>query len=337
MNKYLHFIWSLLLLSACNPSELPKEAHYNGYAQGTTFHISYLYQGEDLPEMESRLDAKFREIDMALSTYVEQSLISRLNRGDTIKTNALLKSVHQKSIEVWRKTEGYFDPTVGKLVRFWGFGPDARRQVDTSKVDSIKAFIGIEKLPKIGESWHLPPGMELDYNAIAQGYTVDLICEMLEADSISNYMVEVGGEVRCLGHNLKGQAWRIGVDKPTEELDKQDRFQFILGMDSMALATSGNYRKFWVDTTSGMRYAHTINTKSGYPAKNQLLSASVLARSCMEADAYATAFMSMGLKRSLKFLKDKPGFLEVYLIYTDEESEDWQVYQSEGFKKRVLN
>ena len=179
--------------------------------------------------------------------------------------------------------------------------------------------------------------IELDVSAIAKGHAVDQVAELLTEFGFTNYMVEVGGEVRCLGHNLKEQAWRIGVDKPTENIDQQDRFQFILGMDSLALATSGNYRKFWVDTLNGMRYAHTINTKTGYPAKNNLLSVSVLAPTCMEADAFATAFMSMGLKGCLNYLKSHPGKMEVYLIYTEIGKEGWQVYQSEGFEKRVLN
>lgn len=337
MKKYIVILVGLSLLAACSNPNAIKEAHYNGYAQGTTFHLSYLYEGADRPNRSEQLDAKFKEVDLALSTYVGSSLISSVNRGDTIKPNKIFKAVHEKSLAIWKESDGYFDPTVGKLVRFWGFGPDARRTVDTADIDSIKNYIGLEKLATISDNWSIPQGMELDYNAIAQGYTVDLICALLEEDGIVNYMVEVGGEVRCLGHNLDGEPWRIGVDKPTEEIDAQDRFQFILGMDSMSLATSGNYRKFWEDTATGMRYAHTINTKTGYPAKNQLLSASVLAPSCIEADAYATAFMSMGLKRSLKFLDEKGENLEVYLIYTEADKEDWQVYQSEGFKRRILN
>lgn len=336
MRKIFFFILGLSTL-ACTPNSKYNEDNYTGYAQGTTFEVSYLYEGANIQGIAGKLEKLFQEMDQSLSTYQETSLISRLNRGDTIAPDAIFRSVHEKSLQVWKQSNGYFDPTVGKLVRFWGFGPDARRSVDTAQVDSILNYIGYAKLPQMGSNWYLPTGAELDYNAIAQGYTVDLICELLEGEGIHNYMVEVGGEVRCLGHNLKEQAWRIGVDKPTEEIDNQDRYQFILGLDSLALATSGNYRKFWVDTANGMRYAHTINTKNGYPAKNRLLSASVLAPTCMEADAYATAFMSMGLQRSLEFLKSQDLKLEVYFIYTQEGKEDWQVYQSDGFKKRILN
>lgn len=332
-------LMALLVLSACKQS---KEAHFNGYAQGTTFSISYLYEGRlythvQFDSVEARLDGTFRAIDKALSTYVDDSQISRINRGDTLSTDHHFTAVHAKSLEVWKESAGYFDPTVGKLVRFWGFGPDARRAVDTNIVDSILNYVGLEKLAPMSAQWSIPLGMELDYNAIAQGYTVDALAEMLQASGIRDYMVEVGGEVRCLGSNMEGKPWRIGVDKPIENIDEQDRFQFILGMDSLALATSGNYRKFWVDTATGIRYAHTINTKTGYPAKNRLLSASVLAGTAMEADAYATAFMSMGLQKSLKFLENSDKNLEVYLIYSKAGEEDWQVYLSDGFKERILN
>ncbi len=337
MPKFIYFLPLLILIGSCSPNSDFEESNYTGYAQGTTFEIAYLYQDSDIDGIAAKLEDLFKAVDQSLSTYQENSLISQLNNGDTITPSAIFRTVHEKSIEVWQESEGYFDPTVGKLVRFWGFGPDARRSVDTSQVDSILRYVGIDKLPKMGDTWLLPSGMELDYNAIAQGYTVDLICEMLESEGIRNYMVEVGGEMRCLGHNLKEQAWRIGVDKPIEEIDYQDRYQFILGLDSLALATSGNYRKFWVDTANGMRYAHTINSKTGYPAKNRLLSASVLAPTCMEADAFATAFMSMGLQRSLAYLKNTEQDLEVYFIYTEAGKEDWQVYQSEGFKTRILN
>lgn len=339
MKRFAIALAGLIGLSACQQN---KEAHFNGYAQGTTFSISYLYDGRlytnaQFDSIQGELDATFRAIDNALSTYVEHSQISRINGGDTLDPDQHFEKVHAKSIEVWKESEAYFDPTVGKLVRFWGFGPDARRAVDTSIVDSIRNFVGLEKLSPMSRQWSIPKGMELDYNAIAQGYTVDVLAEMLEAQGIRNYMVEVGGEVRCLGLNMEGNPWRIGVDKPIENIDEQDRFQFILGMDSLSLATSGNYRKFWVDTATGIRYAHTINTKTGYPAKNRLLSASVLAETAMEADAYATAFMSMGLQKTLKFLEKSPKNLEVYLIYSQAGEEDWQVYLSDGFKARILN
>ena len=337
MSKVVFLFAFVFAFGACNSNdEVLKETHYNGYAQGTTFHLSFLYEEEEPQNMDQALDSIFQAIDRSMSTYKANSVISRLNQGDTVQLDEHFQKVYQKSLEVYEATNGYFDPSVGKLVNFWGFGPDAQRSNDSSAVDSLKQFVGFSKLPSLSDPWYLEPGFTLDFNAIAQGYTVDVIAEYFQDLGIQNYMIEVGGELRCLGQNLKGEAWRIGVDKPTEEIDQQYRFQFILAMDSLSLATSGNYRKYWIDSISGQRYAHTIDPLNGFPVKNKLLSASVLAGSCMEADAYATAFMSMGLRKSMDFIQKKKGELEVYLIYIDKKGH-WAIFQSPGFEARILD
>ena len=333
MQRLLFISFSLLLWS-CSDSSALKEESYNGYAQGTTFHISYLFKGE-AKDRSQAIDSILKSVDRSLSTYDSKSLISQLNAGLGITIDAHLREMLNQSKEVYVNSKGYFDPTIAPLVQFWGFGPEANINKDTALVESILQLTGFNKLNYQANSLKLPVGMSLDFNAIAQGYTVDLIAEYLEKEGIRNYMVEVGGEVRCLGENYQGKKWRIGVDKPTEEIDQQDRFQFIIAIDSAALATSGNYRKFWVDSLSGMRYSHTIDTKTGWPAKNRLLSASVVANKASTADAYATAFMAMGLEKSIKYLDQNKG-LEVYLIYSDKEG-NWQVYQSPGFKKMLVN
>jgi len=330
----LLFISLSLLLWSCSDKNALKEESYNGYAQGTTFHISYLFQGE-AQDRSFAIDSILTSVDKSLSTYDSKSLISQLNAGRGIAIDAHLKEMLHQSQEVYINSNGYFDPTIAPLVQFWGFGPEANNNKDTSLVERILKLTGFERLNYQLATFKLPKGMSLDFNAIAQGYTVDLIAEYLEKEGIHNYMVEVGGEVRCLGENYQGKKWRIGVDKPVEEIDQQDRFQFIIAIDSAALATSGNYRKFWVDSLSGTRYSHTINPKTGWPAKNRLLSASVVAAKASTADAYATAFMAMGLEKSIKYLDSNEG-LEVYLIFSDKEG-NWQVYQSAGFTKMLVN
>ena len=328
------FISLSLLLWSCSDKNALQEESYNGYAQGTTFHISYLFKGK-AKDRSFAIDSILTSVDKSLSTYDPKSLISKLNAGSGIAIDAHLREMLNQSQEVYTSTKGYFDPTIAPLVQFWGFGPEANNNKDTALVESILKLAGFNKLSYPGSSLKLPAGMSLDFNAIAQGYTVDLIAEYLEKEGVRNYMVEVGGEVRCLGENYQGKKWRIGVDKPVEEIDQQDRFQFIIAIDSAALATSGNYRKFWVDSLSGTRYSHTINPKTGWPAKNRLLSASVVAAKASTADAYATAFMAMGLERTIKYLELNKG-LEVYLIYSDKEG-NWQVYQSPGFKEMLVN
>lgn len=326
-------VLSILIISCTKTNPLQEES-YSGYAQGTTFHISFLYQGENIDHSGS-IDSILRKVDRSLSTYDKQSIVSRLNAGEKIKLDDHLKEMLRQSEIVFKRSNAYFDPTIAPLVRFWGFGPDAKTNSDTTSIDSLLQLCGFNKLSLDAQEFSLPAGMSLDFNAIAQGYTVDLLALYLESKGIRNYMVEVGGEVRCLGENYQGEKWRIGVDKPTEEIDQQDRFQFIIALDSAALATSGNYRKFWVDSISGMRYSHTIDTKTGWPAKNRLLSASVVASEASMADAFATAFMAMGLERSIKFLDQNPD-LEAYLIYSDKQG-NWQVYQSTGFQKMLVN
>ena len=185
-----------------------------------------------------------------------------------------------------------------------------------------------------GMNIRIPEKSTIDFNAIAQGYTVDYISEFLEEKGIDRYMVEVGGEVRASGLNDKNTEWVIGVDKPQENIDAQGRFQLILKLKDAALVTSGNYRQFWVDSETGLIYSHTINPHTGYPAKNNLLSASIIAPTAMDADAYATLCMVRGLEGCQEFLASKPE-LEGYLIYTDLGG-SWQEYVTEGFQSYVL-
>lgn len=305
-----------------------------GYAQGTTYQIKYLAPaGTTFP---TAFDSIFQVLDRSMSTWLENSLISRINReGGRQKVDSLFAEVLQRSMEIAEETEGKFDPTVGPLVRAWGFSKEELRNIDTTRIDSIRQLVGFQNLQYNDPLVIIPPGFEVDFNAIAQGFTVDVIVRFLENKGISRYMVEVGGEVRASGTNANEKVWRIGVDKPSEEINPEDRFEFILALKNRALATSGNYRKFWVDEETGMRYAHTIDPATGYPAKNRLLSVSVIAESCMDADAYATACMVMGPEEALEFLKSKKG-VEAYLIVSGEEGR-WETYQTPGFSQYVVN
>lgn len=309
----------------------------NGYAQGSTYHISYRHPAAD-HQASAAFDSIFKLVDRSVNTYQKSSLISHLNAGDTLMPDPVMDSLFKISRTIYRASAKAFDPTVGPLVNFWGFGPDKNRSIDSSQVDSLKSQIGFEYLDFTpGKRFHLPAGFSLDFNAVAQGYTVDLIADYLESEGVKNYMVEVGGEVKCKGRNRQEEVWRIGVDKPTEQIDQQDRFQFILKLDNRALATSGNYRKFWTDPQSGVRYAHTIDPRSGYPAKNTLLSVSIISKEAATADALATAVMVLGKKEGLDFLAQWPEPVECYLISSQASDSTWEVYQSEGFEEMILN
>lgn len=324
----------LILLSvwACDSPEPLVENELHGYAQGSTYQIKFLTT--EMVNWTTAVDSIFKVIDSSMSTYVESSLISSINRGDTVEVDRLFMDVLNRSLEISAETNGLFDPTVGPLVELWGFGKDRIIDIDSSKVDSAKALVNYRLVHIDGNRVNLPIASKIDFNSIAQGYTVDVISEWLESKGVKDYMVEVGGEVRARGVNAAQRIWVIGVDKPSEEIDEEDRFQMIIELKDKSLATSGNYRKFWIDSETGIKYAHTIDPISGYPAKNQLLSVSILAEKCMDADAYATACMVMGLSRAQEFINSKTG-LEAYFISTDENG-DWKVSSTKGFDAAVL-
>lgn len=325
----------LLLMSAlafisCTPASIERFIENTGQAQGSTYQIKYL--SPNGIDFGNRFESIFTEIDLSMSTYVPMSLISLVNKGDTLVTvDSMFIEVLKRSLEIADETRGSFDPTVGPIVRLWGFGFDeVRTDVTDEMVINAKNKTGYQNVIVNGLEVIVPNGFNLDFNAIAQGYTVDYLAEFLEESGVDRYMIEVGGEVRTRGTNESGNIWRIGVDKPTEDIDQQGRFQFIITMENTSLATSGNYRKFWVDEKTGARYSHTIDPQTGYPARNELLSASIVAPSAMDADAYATVCMVEGPSRCQELLESKSE-LEGYLIY-DNGNGGWETYITEGFQ-----
>lgn len=326
--KKLASLAAVLILLSCQQEAALVENQAVGYAQGTTYQVKYITPKAE--DWKPAFDSIFKVIDQSMSTYRGSSLISAINKGDTlVAVDSLFLQVLEKSLEVARETNGLFDPTVGPLVAHWGFGPKDDGKINEGELAEVRKHIGYEKIRQQGNKVGLPEGFQLDFNAIAQGFTVDVVSSFLQKKGVNRYMVEVGGEVKAKGQNINGQMWRIGIDKPTEEIDQQNRFQLIVSLKDRALATSGNYRKFWVDDETGLRYAHTIDPLTGRPAKNQLLSVTIIAKSCMDADAYATACMVMGSEKALRFVRSKPG-LEGYFISSGENGE-WEVKQTKGF------
>ena len=332
MRNLLYLLFLILL--SCSSDDNLILVKNSGTAQGSFYHIQYL--SDDGVNYKSQIDSIFREIDSSLSIYKEYSIISKLNNGQDLKTDLLFNEVFLAAEKVYLESKGNFDCSVSPLVDAWGFYQD--KLGDSIVIDSINfynilPFIGFDKIKLIDDSLILPKGMKLDFNAIAQGYTVDVIGQFLQAKGDSNYLIEVGGEVLVKGKNVDGNTWRVGVDKPSENIGKNERFQFILDLKNKALATSGNYRRFY--EKNGVRYSHTINPFTGFPAENRLLSVTVIHESCMLADAYATAFMVMGVKKSKQFLKTHAE-IEVYLIYTNKNG-GWNTFISPDFKKRIVN
>ena len=328
------FYLFLIILFSCSSADNTILVTNSGKAQGSYYHIKYMSDyGEDY---YLQIDSIFEEVDSSLSIYKNYSLISMLNRGEKLRTDTFFNTVFLGSKQVFLESKGSFDCSISPLVSAWGFYKSNLGDsidIDSVKFKRILSDIGLQKIRLIGDSLVMPKNMALDFNAIAQGFTVDLIAMYLERRNISNYLIEVGGEILAKGNNDQGNTWRIGVDKPSDNIDLNERFQFILALDNKALATSGNYRKFY--KKDGVKYSHTINPFTGFPVQNRILSATVIHEKCMLADAYATAFMVMGLEETRRFVEKRPD-IEIYLVYTDQNG-DWKTYVSPKMLDRVID
>lgn len=301
-----------------------------GRVFGTLYHMIYEYP----TDLKDSIEAELLRFDGSLSTFNERSVISRVNRNDrTVVLDEWFTTLFSKSLEVSRVTDGAFDFTVAPLVNLWGFGFKKREQVTPEKVDSILAFVGYDLVElQEGHVVKRDPRVMLDGSAIAKGYACDVIAAQLRRYGIQNFMVEIGGELVASGHNPKGELWRVGINKPLEDSEAiGGELEEVLALSNVAMATSGNYRNFYEE--GGKKYAHTIDPKSGYPIQHNLLSATVVAPDCMTADAYATAFMVLGLERSMAIV-EADALLEGYFIYTDSVGE-YRTVASEGLKQYI--
>ncbi|MDX5448904.1 MAG: FAD:protein FMN transferase [Bacteroidota bacterium] len=325
IKKILFALLSLSIIGCSDPVDL-EQLTISGFTQGTTYSISYV---DSLHRnFKPSIDSILLDIDQSLSLWNENSLIVSLNEGDTVSPDIHLDKVIRRSVEISRETGGTFDITLAPLIRAWGFGKEKVDRPDSATVRSLLKVIGVGGIHRWKEAIYLDPGYMLDPNAIAQGYSVDVVADFLRQKGIGNYMVEIGGEVRCLGKNINDRIWRIGIDKPAEQI-QADRFQAIVELPDRALATSGNYRKFWVDEQTGMKFQHTIDPVTGFPVRNNLLSVTVIGPNATDADAYATACMVMGVYKAQAFLGQRED-LEALLIFSDEEG-NWKEWSTEGF------
>lgn len=328
-NLTLSLVSVFFLMCSCTPK--PKQYIRN---QGGIFGTTYSFVYEHTENVETEIKAELDKFNKSLSTYDPTSIISRINKGETdVELDFFFIECFNKASEISQVTNGAFDMTVAPVVNAWGFGFDESTIADSSKIDSLMLFVGYEKIQITNNQIvkHHPETM-LDASAIAKGYGVDVASELLESKGIVNYMVEIGGEVRARGINPKGVLWRIGIDKPIEDPTVSHReLQAVVSLKNKSLATSGNYRQFY--EKDGVKYSHTIDPKTGYPAKNQLLSTSVMTDDCMTADAFATAFMVMGINKSIE-LVESLDYLEAYFIYTDSLNQ-YAIYTTEEFKKSI--
>ncbi|MCR5535708.1 MAG: FAD:protein FMN transferase [Bacteroidaceae bacterium] len=302
-----------------------------GAVFGTTYHIKYQY-GENLHDS---IIARLKAIDGSLSMFNPTSTVSNINRGECMKADSLVTCVWNMSRSISKETDGAFDPTVAPLVNIWGFGYKTRQLPDKAIIDSLRELVGWQRIYiQDGNFCKEDPRMVIDFSAVAKGFGVDHVANLFRNLGIKNFMVEIGGEIVAQGTNPKGEAWRIGINKPDDDsTGTNNELQEVIEVHDGALATSGNYRNFYIE--GGRKIAHTIDPKTGYPAKQSILSSTVKAPSCAMADGYATAFMVMGMERSQKFLQKHPQ-LQAYFIYADE-SGQYQTWHTPSFYETEEN
>ena len=301
-----------------------------GFIFGTTYNITYQ---SDI-DLQKDIEAEMNKVNVSLSTFEPQSIISKVNQNRDVHLDNMFTEVFTLAEQISRETDGAFDITVAPLVNEWGFGFKSGVAPNKHVIDSLKQLTGYQKVKLAGgRVVKTDPRIMLDCSAIAKGYGSDVVAKFLKSKGIDNFMVEIGGEIVTSGISPERVPWRIGVTKPEDDsLQQQQALQTILNVTDKAMATSGNYRNFYYK--GGKKYAHTIDPKTGYPVQHNILSATVIANSCAEADAYATAFMVMGLDKVKTVLEKHPELL-AYLIYADQKGNN-KVWFSPSMKGKIL-
>lgn len=315
------FFASLLLIIGCGRSSQTLKT-INGLAQGSTYSITYFSENQLVEKKQ--IDSIIEVIDLSMSTYREESLISQINQNQPLIIDEHFKKVFLMSKKIHHQSDGFFDPSIGLLIDAWGFGKNEHHNPpNKSTIDSLLLLVGLDKINLTHEDIFQKenPYIQLNFNAIAQGYTCDVIADFLKQKNITNFIVEVGGEMVVSGKNQQKQkAWAIGIDNPLQNPDEPREIIQVLEIQG-GLATSGNYRKVWTDSLTGKKYVHTINPKTGYPEQSDLLSATVIAPTAMEADAYATTLMAIGLEKSKVFLDNHPELKALLLSFDNTSNE----------------
>ena len=304
---------------------------YSDFVFGTTFTVTYQCDSD----MSQSIKAELMKVDYSLSPFNKESVITAINNNEDVKPDKMFMDVFQLAMDVSRETDGAFDITVAPLVNAWGFGFKSGEKPTARQVDSLRQIIGYQKITvDHGKIRKQDPRMMLDCSAIAKGYGTDVVANFLRQRGVRNFMVEIGGEVVTCGVNPERVPWKVGVIKPEDDsLSVSHELQTILNVTDIAMATSGNYRNFYYQ--GGKKYAHTIDPKTGYPVQHNILSATVLAKTCALADAYATSFMVMGLDKAQKVLERHPELM-VYFIYDDGQGKN-AVWFSPSLKDKIAN
>ncbi len=325
------FFLCLIVLAFASCAGRQQPTVLEGEAQGTYYRICYYDQRDLQPQVDSLL----RAFDLSASLWVDSSLLRRINANQTDSLDPVLDRLLQYSLYIYDYTQGAFNCRVGRIVQAWGFSFRERSEPDSATLDSLLiaagAYVGI----KDGRIVKSNPDTELDFNAIAQGYSVDLLAAMFDSLGVENYLIDIGGEVTAHGCKADGKPWRVGIEKPAAGRYDAPTVQSVIALNDASVVTSGSYRKFY--ERDGVRYSHTIDPSTGRPVQHSLLSVSVADKECWLADAMATAYMVMGLDSARAFIANhhgQPGTDAVMLIY--DSCGTMSTYETPGFKKLIL-
>lgn len=341
MKNPVFFILIAFVFAACDQKPMKSadnissehtktEIIIRGEAQGTTYTIKYLE--EEYSGIKQEIDSVLALIDQSMSTYIPNSTISQLNNGDTVEIDQHFQNVYNLSLTISESTEGAFNPTIGPLIKAWGFDYSDPQRMDSSTVNELLGVCGFDQFElQANTLWKKNEQARINFNAVAQGYSVDVMAEIMDLHQIENYYVELGGELVVKGNNKYGDPWIIGIDLPDGE-NLERKLANRISLESGGMATSGNYRKFY--EMNGERYSHTLNPSIGYPAKNNLLSATVICDNSGKADALATAFMVLGLEKTIIYLEQHPT-VDALLIYAEKEN-GFGTYMTKGVESKLL-
>lgn len=322
------------LVGVCLSGCAPEPTYYEVTGRlHTPYHIKFQYT----ESLEEEIDAQLDYFYHLFNAFDSTSVISRVNRGEPVEVDTLFQKVFNRAQEVAALTDGAYDITCAPLINLWGFGFKDGDTVTAAAIDSVRAFIGYEKVHlEENRVVKADPRVILNMSSIADGTVCDMIAAMFESKDIQNYMVEFGGEMRVKGLNPSGEAWRLGITKPTDDSTglNQELQQIIRFPMPRGMATSGNYRNFYVK--DGKKYAHTIDPIEGCPVQRDILSATIVAADGMTADACATAFMVLGSERAKRFYERMKG-IDYYIICADSTGQGFRVEYSPGFRQYLLD
>ena len=317
-------IIGLVLLASCEKQ--PQKVVLQGLAQGSYYAVTYF--DEQNRNFQREIDSIFHAIDLSVNLWVDSSVISKVNRNEEVTLDNIFIDNFNIAQEAARLSDGYFDPTISPIVAAWGFSYKSGDSITPQFIDSLRQLVDYRNIRiEDGKVVKTNPNMKLDFNAIAQGYTSDLIAAFLDSKGVKNYLVDTGGEIMARGSKPNGQPWIVGIEKPAENWDSERIVQARIALCDKGLVTSGSTRKYV--ERNGKRYSHCIDPKTGYPVEHNVLSVTVLAENSVWADALASICMVMGMEKSLPLIERMDG-VEAYYIFVNEQNE-LETFATEGF------